>query len=146
MGLHSATWRVHASAVDDVGLLEQSLYWLVGDDCELSVESGKSWHGSHQTTIEATTKRKKVAMGVLARLGEEALRTLLDEGVARRIDDEKVMHVRIRLSDLVRGEVSIVSDDDSVATAKGQFKIESYPGNEPSEVISETIRTMIEKR
>ena len=138
-------WRVHASAVDDVGLLEQSLQWLVGDDCELTVESGKSSHGSHQTTIEATTKRKKFARGALARLGEGALRTLLEEGVARRIDDEKVMHIRIRLSDLVRGEVSIVSDDDSVATAKGQFKIESYPGSEPSEIISETIRTILEE-
>ena len=138
-------WRVHASAVDDVGLLEQSLQWLVGDDCELTVESGKSSHGSHQTTIEATTKRKKFALGALARLGEGALRTLLEEGVARRIDDEKVMHIRIRLSDLARGEVSIVSDDDSVATAKGQFKIESYPGSEPSEIISETIRTILEE-
>ena len=138
-------WRVHASAVDDVGLLEQSLQWLVGDDCELTVESGKSSHGAHQTTIEATTKRKKFALGALARLGEGALRTLLEEGVARRIDDEKVMHIRIRLSDLVRGEVSIVSDDDSVATAKGQFKIESYPGSEPSEIISETIRTILEE-
>ena len=138
-------WRVHASAVDDVGLLEQSLQWLVGDDCELTVESGKSSHGSHQTTIEATTKRKKFALGALARLGEGALRTLLEEGVARRIDNEKVMHIRIRLSDLVRGEVSIVSDDDSVATAKGQFKIESYPGSEPSEIISETIRTILEE-
>ena len=138
-------WRVHASAVDDVGLLEQSLQWLVGDDCELTVESGKSSHGSHQTTIEATTKRKKFALGALARLGEGALRTLLEEGVTRRIDDEKVMHIRIRLSDLVRGEVSIVSDDDSVATAKGQVKIESYPGSEPSEIISETIRTILEE-
>ena len=145
MGLHSAMWRVHASAVDDVGLLEQSLHWLVGDDCELTVESGKSSHGSHQTTIEATTKRKKFALGALARLGEGALRGLLEEGVARRIDDEKVLHIRIRLSDLVRGEVSIVSDDDSVATAKGQFKIESYPGSEPSEIISETIRTILEE-
>ena len=145
MGLHSAMWRVHASAVDDVGLLEQSLHWLVGDDCELTVESGKSSHGSHQTTIEATTKRKKFALGALARLGEGTLRTLLEEGIARRIDDEKVMHIRIRLSDLVRGEVSIVSDDDSVATAKGQFKIESYPGSEPSEIISETIRTILEE-
>ena len=146
MGLHSATWRVHASAVDDVGLLEQSLCWLVGDDCEVSVESGKSWHGSLQTTIEATTKRKKAALDALAKMGEDVLRGLLDDGVARRIDEEKVMHVRIRLSELVRGQVSVVSDDDLVATAKGQFKIESYPGSEPSEVISETIGTMLEGR
>jgi len=146
MGLHSATWRIHASAVDDVGLLEQSLRWLVGDDCDLSVDSGKSWHGSHQTTIEATTMRRKIALGALARLGDGALRKLLEEGVSRRIDEEKVMHVRIKLSDLVRGEVSIASDDDSVATAKGHFKIESYPGSEPSEVISETMQSMLEEQ
>ena len=46
----------------------------------------------------------------------------------------------------MRGEVSVVSDDDSVATAKGQFKIESYPGSEPSQVISDTIRSMLEEQ
>jgi len=33
MGLHSATWRIHASAVADLGLLEGSLRWLAGDGC-----------------------------------------------------------------------------------------------------------------
>ncbi|HIG38073.1 MAG TPA: hypothetical protein EYQ15_02005 [Candidatus Poseidoniales archaeon] len=143
MGLHSATWRIHASAVDDLNLLEDSLRWLTGDDCNLTVEKDKSWHGSEQTVLEATTKRKKAALKALARLGDEVLEGLLDEGVSRRIDDEKVMHVRIRLSNLVRGEIVIISEDDAVSVAKGQFKIESYPGSEPSDVITETILSML---
>ena len=82
-------------------------------------------------------------MKALARLGDEVLEGLLDEGVSRRIDDEKVMHVRIRLSNLVRGEIVIISEDDAVSVAKGQFKIESYPGSEPSDVITETILSML---
>ncbi len=144
MGLHSATWRIHASAVDDLALLEGSLRWLAGEDCEMAVERGKSWHGSEQTILEATTKRKKDALQALARLGDETLTGLLEEGVSKRIDDEKVMHIRIGLSRLVRGEVALVTEDDAVATAKGQFKIEAYPGSEPSVVITETILSMLD--
>ena len=146
MGLHSATWRIHASAVDDLDLLEGSLRWLPGEDCELAVERGKSWHGSEQTILEATTKRKKDALQTLARLGDEALAGLLEEGVSKRIDDEKIMHVRIGLSRLVHGEVVLVTDDDAVATAKGQFKIEAYPGSEPSVGITETILSMLDSK
>ena len=146
MGLHSVTWRIHASAVDDLDLLEGSLRWLTGEDCELSVEKGKSWHGSEQTILEATTKRKKDALQALARLGDEALAGLLKEGVSKRIDDEKIMHIRIGLSRLVSGEVALVTEDDGVATAKGQFKIEAYPGNEPSVVITETILSMLDSK
>ena len=144
MGLHSATWRIHASAVDDLGLLEESLHWLAGDHCELTVEKDKSWHGSEQTVLETTTKKKKGALKALARLGDEVLKGLLDEGVSKRIDDEKNMHIRIRLSNLVRGEIVLISEDNSVATAKGQFKIEAYPGSEPSDVITETILSMLD--
>ncbi len=144
MGLHSATWRIHASAVDDLDLLTGSLRWLTGDDCELAVGRGKSWHGSEQTILEATTKRKKDALQALARLGDEALAGLLEEGVSERIDDEKIMHIRIGLSRLVRGEVALVTEDDTVATAKGQFKIEAYPGSEPSVVITKTILSMLD--
>ena len=146
MGLHSATWRIHARAVDDLDLLEGSLRWLTGEDCELAVERGKSWHGSEQTILEATTKRKKDALQALARLGNETLAGLLEEGVSKRIDDEKIMHVRIMLSRLVSGEVTLVTDDDAVATAKGQFKIEAYPGSEPSVVITETILSMLDSK
>ena len=117
---------------------------MTGDHCELTVERDKSWHGSEQTVLETTTKRKKAALKALSRLGSEVLKRLLDDGISKRIDDEKNMHIRIRLSDLVRGEVVLVSEDKPVAAAKGQFKIESYPGSESSDVITETILSMLD--
>ena len=143
MGLHSATWRIHASAVDDLGLLEQSLRWLAGDGCELTIDKGKSWHGSPHTIMQARVSRKKAARESLARLGEAALANLIQEGIAKRIDAEKVMHVRVELSKLVQGEVRLAADGHTGATAKGQFKIEVYPGSEPVDVMGDKIRSMI---
>ena len=143
MGLHSATWRIHASGVDDLSLLEESLRWLAGNGCELTMDKGKSWHGSPQTIMQARVSKKKAAGESLARLGEAALASLIKEGIAKRIDAEKVMHVRVELSKLVHGEVRLAADGHTGATAKGQFKIEVYPGSEPADVMSDTIRSIL---
>ena len=143
MGLHSATWRIHASGVDDLSLLEESLRWLAGDGCELTMDKGKSWHGSPQAILQARVSKKKAAGESLARLGEAALTGLIKEGIAKRIDAEKMMHVRVELSKLVQGEVSLAADGHTGATAKGQFKIEVYPGSEPADVIGDTIHSIL---
>ena len=53
------------------------------------------------------------------------------------------MHVRVELSKLVQGEVSLAADGHTGATAKGQFKIEVYPGSEPADVIGDTIHSIL---
>ena len=110
MGLHSARWRVHCSAVDDVSLIEQSLRWLTGQACEVNLEKGKSWHGSEQTIIETSVSGRKASSHALSRLGKEGLQQLLDEGVSSRLDADKVLHIRISLAELVCGEVSLVRE------------------------------------
>jgi len=145
MGLHSARWRVHASAVDDVSLIEQGLRWLTGEGCEVNMEKGKSWHGSEQTIIEASISGRKASAYSLSRLGGEGLRNLLENGISNRLDEDKVLHIRISLAELVCGEVTIVSDDSSEATAKGRFKVESYPGQEVESVATGLIHELIEK-
>ncbi len=145
MGLHSARWRVHASAVDDVPLIEQSLNWLTGEDCEVDLEKGKSWHGSEQTIIEAKVSGRKASTNALSRLGKESLQQLVDEGISSRLDAEKVLHVRISLADLVCGEVSLVDDANREVSVKGRFKIESYPGQDVESVAAKLIHELIEK-
>ncbi|MFL2493166.1 MAG: RNA-binding domain-containing protein [Candidatus Thalassarchaeum sp.] len=145
MGLHSARWRVHASAVDDVPLIEQGLRWLTGEGCEVNVERGKSWHGSEQTIIEASISGRKASIYALSRLGEEGLRHLLENGITNRLDEDKVLHIRISLAELVCGEVTVVDDDSSEAAAKGRFKVESYPGQEVGSIATELIHELIEK-
>ena len=99
MGLHSARWRVHASAVDDVALIQESLVWLTGDSCEIILEKGKSWHGSEQTIIEASVSGRKASMKALSNLGKDSLQQLMESGVSSRLDSDKILHVRISLSD-----------------------------------------------
>ena len=145
MGLHSARWRVHASAVDDVSLIEQGLRWLTGEGCEVNMEKGKSWHGSEQTIIETSISGRKASAFALSRLGEEGLRYVLENGISNRLDEDKFLHIRISLAELVCGEVTVVSDDSSEATAKGRFKVESYPGQEVGAVVTRLIHELIEK-
>ena len=67
---------------------------------------------------------------------------LLSDGLEKRIDDDKNMHLRISLSKLVKGEVKICSKDRSEAFVKGVFKIESYPGEHHLDVITDLLRSM----
>ena len=142
MGLHSARWRVHCSAVDDVSLIEQSLRWLTGGGCEVNLEKGKSLHGSEQTIIETSVSGRKASSNALSRLGKEGLQ-LLDEGVSSRLDAAKVLHIRISLAELVCGEVSLVGGGNGEPTVKGRFKVESYPGQEIESVTIELIHELI---
>ena len=143
MGLHSARWRVHCSAVDDVSLIEQSLRWLTGEGCEVNSEKGKSWHGSEQPIIETSVSGRKASSHALSRLGKESLQQLLDEGISSRLDADKVLHIRISLAELVCGEVSLVREGNGEPTVKGRFKVESYPGQEIESVTIELIHELI---
>ena len=86
--------------------------------------------------------RKKLARESLGRLGSETLQQLLSDGLEKRIDDDKNMHIRISLSKLVKGEVRLCTRDRSEAFVKGLFKIESYPGDNHLEIITELVRSM----
>ena len=136
MGLHSARWRVHASAVDDVALIEQSLCWLTGDGCKVILE---------QTIIEASVSGRRASTNALSRLGKIGLQQLADEGVSSRLDSDKVLHVRISLADLVCGKVSLVSETNGEATVKGRFKVESYPGQSVESVTLDLIHELISR-
>jgi len=136
MGLLSATWRVHASGVDDLEVIEKALLWLTGDCCDVSWERGKSFHGSPQHVAIIRTGKRKIAKDWFSRLGASVLNDLRKEGIAKRVDDEKTIHVRISLPDLCRGNISVIDSRSRNSSVKGTFKIESYPGDEPIVVAS----------
>ena len=142
MGILRAEWRVHACELDDMALIQRSLEWLSGvDDCVVW-EKGKSFHGPPISIGIVRIERKKLARESLARVGGETLMHLLSDGLEKRIDDDKNMHLRISLSKLVKGEVKICSKDRSEAFVKGVFKIESYPGEHHLDVITDLLRSM----
>jgi|TARA_B100001142_G_scaffold258841_1_gene260842 RNA binding exosome subunit len=142
MGILRAEWRIHACELDDIALIQKSLEWLSGiDDCVVW-KKDKSFHGPPISTGIVKIGRKKLARESLGRLGSETLQQLLSDGLEKRIDDDKNMHLRISLSKLVKGEVRLCTRDRSEAFVKGLFKIESYPGDNHLEIITELVRSM----
>ena len=144
MSLHGVTWRVNASALDNMDLLEDSLKWVSGEKSIINRTKDKSFHGSEQYLIVAQTQKRKEAIESLKKLGDDVLTDILKEGIEKRIDDSKNLHIRLELSKLVAGEISLADKKTTSSTVKGKFKIESYPGEKSSEVISKLIETIVD--
>lgn len=144
MSLHGVTWRVNASALDNMDLLEDSLKWISGKKSTINRSKDKSFHGSEQYSIVARTQKRKEAIESLKKIGSEVLTFILNEGIEKRIDESKNLHIRLELSKLVAGEISLANKKTTSSTVKGKFKIESYPGEETSEVITKLIETILD--
>jgi RNA binding exosome subunit len=125
-------------------LLEDSLRWISGDKSTINRSKDKSFHGSEQYSIVAQTQKRKEAIESLKKLGENVLTDILEEGIDKRIDDSKNLHIRLELSKLVAGEISLANKKTVSSTVKGKFKIESYPGEETSEVITKLIENILD--
>ena len=132
MGVHGGEWRVHASAVDDIQVIEDSLAWLSGDITSVSTHKDKSALGAPMFTIisKMTAKQSIFSLG---RLQSESVKRILDSGFGSRIDEDKFLHLRIDLDALCRGEGEI-SVDKNAMVAKGRFKLEVYPRQSVNEV------------
>lgn len=143
MGLHSVSWRVNVSALDQSELIQDSLKWIAGEKSSIEISKDKSFHGAEQYTIVAKNMKKKDSRKSLERLGKDVLKELLENNIQLRIDENKNFYVRLKLSELVKGEISLADKNTVSSTVKGKFKIESYPGDSTIEVISNLIRELI---
>ena len=126
MSVHRGEWRVHASAVDDIQVIEDSLVWLCGDGVTISTQKEKSTLGAPMYTIYASMTAKQT-MFSLGRLEKVSIKGILDSGLESRIDEDKYLHLRIDLAALSRGKGEVTLDKDKMV-AKGKFKLEVYPG------------------
>ncbi|MDG1533246.1 MAG: RNA-binding domain-containing protein [Candidatus Thalassarchaeaceae archaeon] len=135
MSLHSAVWRVHCSAVDDLNLIEKALLSLSKGNGEVIQEKSKSHHGAPQTTLELTITRKKIARESLLGLGREVLENLIEGDITTFIDEDKTLHLRLDIDELVQGNMKIATGNSRKIGVKGKFKIEAYPGQNPEEIV-----------
>ena len=126
VSVHRGEWRVHASAVDDIQVIEDSLVWLCGDGVTISTQKEKSTLGAPMYTIYANMTAKQT-MFSLGRLEKVSIEGILDSGLESRIDEDKYLHLRIDLAALSRGKGEVTLDKDKMV-AKGKFKLEVYPG------------------
>lgn len=142
MSLHSATWRVHVSELDDSALIIESIKWIAGENALINTENGKSIHGAKQKTIIAKVESKRESCESFLRLGKAVLTEILGDDITKRIDENKNFHIRIDVSSLVSKEININCNKEKLV-AKGIFKIECYPGDSPERKILELIKKNI---
>ena len=130
MGVHHLTWRVTASGLEDEILIANAISELIGNDELVEIEKTTSYYGSSIHLISAVTKKNKLAIKSLSKLGVENL-NLLSTSLEDRMDENNTLHFRIGLDELIRGDLVIVSSN--VKSVKGQSKLEVYPGQSPLE-------------
>ena len=132
MSVHRGEWRVHASAVDDIRVIEDSLAWLCGDGVSISTQKEKSTLGAPMYTISSSMTGKQ-SMFSLGRLERVSIEEILLSGLESRIDEHKFLHLRIDLAALSMGKGELSLNKDTMV-AKGRFKLEVYPGQSAYEV------------
>ena len=125
--------------MDDLEIIQSAMKQLSAVNSEVSWEKSKSYHGSPQTILEMRINNKKNAKQSLELLGKSLLNQLVENGIESPIDDEKNLHIRLSLSSLVAGKLRLAEGSEWTSAVKGKYKIESYPGQDPSEVLLELI-------
>ena len=137
------SWRVHCSAVDDVEVIEAAMSQLSSGKTQFIKEKSKSHHGAPQTLLEIKINSKKEAKQSLQSLGESVLNQIMENDLDSQIDEDKVFHMRLSLSSFVAGNIRLAEGIERKSAVKGRYKIESYPGQEPREVLLELIRKYV---
>ena len=125
--------------MDDLEIIQSAMKQLSAVNSEVSWEKSKSYHGSPQTILEMRINNKKNAKQSLELLGKSLLNQLVGNGIESQIDDDKNLHIRLSLSSLVAGKLRLAEGSEWTSAVKGKYKIESYPGQDPSEVLLELI-------
>ena len=129
MAVHNVTWNATSSGVGSTQAIEDAINWLTGGLAEVSKEKVKSYHGARMTMLRAQIKQKKAAKQSISHLGPELLEKLSQSAdLNKRIDDEKVLHIRLDISSLVSGSIEL--SDGSGEEIKGRIKLEVYPGQD----------------
>ncbi len=143
MGLHGGEWRIHASAVDESKVIADALRWLSGDGTEVDVQKENSTLGAPMQRISVRMNGRQALMS-LGRLEKKSLRTIQKNGLDERIDDDKFLHIRLNLGLLVQG-IGSISSTKNAPVAKGKFKLEVYPGQEPKDVAEKFLNQLIDE-
>ena len=125
--------------MDDLEIIQSAMKQLSAVNSEVNWEKSKSYHGSPQTILEMRINNKKNAKQSLELLGKSLLNQLVENGIESQIDDDKNLHIRLSLSSLVAVKLRLAEGSEWTSAVKGKYKIESYPGQDPSEVLLELI-------
>ncbi len=145
MSVHSLTWRVNCSAIDDLEVVRDACEWLVGAGTESKEEVTRSWHGAEQMIWTCRIENRGPATVGIARIGTELLHRLAEDRswLEDRIDEDRNLHLRLDLATLATGRVALAGPADAGSSVKGRIKLAVYPNQEPLEIAQEVLRSAL---
>lgn len=143
MAFRSVHLRILATPVDDVELISEATSAILPEEVELIVTPHKSHHGALQTTIEAHITRKRDIRIWVERIGATFWEHLLADGISKRIDDDKFLHLRLDLPGLVGGRYVFAHGQSFKHPLKIKIKIESYPGMNTEDEAKSFVRSLL---
>ena len=129
-------------AAAPVEVLAEAMAWLIGDEEAVDLDRSTSYHGPEMTLVKASTANERRAVRSFARLGEANLRQLIAE-FDQRVDQHNVLHFRLSMDSLIRGEPELVNTTGT-GTVKGQAKFEVYSGLPADEQLQTTFDEALE--
>jgi RNA binding exosome subunit len=116
-----------------------ALRWLTADSADVSVKKTRSWFNSTLHLITVRTTGRAAARRAVTNLGPELLLQLLEESDTASIDDENIFHLRLSLSDLVRGRIELAQPNSKQDVIKGRIKLAVFHGEEATTVFRQLV-------
>ncbi len=125
MAIHHISCRATSSGVDNLESITASMDWLAGDNVDLNIDKSASYYGSKIYIISFKISKNKLLRNFIERLTDES-KVLLSKSIEDRIDENKILHFRLKLSSLIDGKIEICTPLER--SVKCEIKIEVYPG------------------
>lgn len=140
--IHSITYALHASAVDDIEAINSAMKWLIDDLEPIQSYRQRSHHGADMQVYEIRLMRSGMARQALARLGPKVL-SQISKTLQTKIDKNRVLHVRLSLDALVRGQVALSLKSGSIIKIRAKLRVHS--NEDPVEIGLALIEAAIER-
>lgn len=135
MRVVSARYRTFVHATEDEDRVRDALLWVMGllgqDRAADHVERKrlKGHFGNDILHLEAGHRSERLATQALRRLlADKALRAPLRESLAARLDEDRVLHLRLDKQEAVQRRLRLADSGDALVV---QFKAVTAPGENP---------------
>jgi len=128
--------------VDDIEAINSAMKWLIDDLEPIQSYRQRSHHGADMQVYEIRLMRSGMARQALARLGPKVL-SQISKTLQTKIDKNRVLHVRLSLDALVRGQVALSLKSGSIIKIRAKLRVHS--NEDPVEIGLALIEAAIER-
>lgn len=149
MRFHWLRARAFVHATEDETRVKEALLWLLGQEevpgayGHIQRQRSKGHYGNEILLLEASLKKQPDIEAALGRLFAEAsLRETVSETLLRRLDEDRVLHVRLDKQAAVERRLVLGEGSDSVVvTVKAVQTKDEVPARAWSHFLSEVVST-----